>query len=142
MEKNLDLYLTLLSESPARRSLFVLKLQYDLTGVFHEYLCLSISRKIDIKDEWSYEIKQLSSEVIKLMEKETTVKFKDKNKAIITAISNINLKQQVTEAKNKIKRYNPKKSRIIERLHIDENEELVNMFNEFLPKYKHILKTL
>ena len=142
MEKNLDLYLTLLSESPAKRSSFVLKLQYDLTGVFHEYLCLSISRKIDIKDEWSYEIKQLSSEVIKLMEKETTVKFKDKNKAITTAVSNINLEQQVTEAKNKMKKYFPKKSRIIERLSIDGHEELKNMFDEFLPKYKHIFKNM
>lgn len=140
MIKNIDVYLQLLSESPAIRSNFIISLTEDLTGGFQEYICLVISRKINVKDEWSNEVQGLVNSINRFMsDKITVVKFKDREKALKTAIGKINLKKKIRKAKTKMMGYYKKHSREIDKMNFDEQEQLKNFFIEFIPKYKNLV---
>ena len=139
MIKNIEVYLRLLSESPSTRNDFVISLIEDLTGGFQEYICLVISRRINVKDEWSKEVQSIVKSIDRFMSKEVVIKFKDREKALKTAIEKINLKKKITDSKRKMMNYYKKHSRKIDRMKFDEEEQLKNFFSEFLPKYKNLV---
>lgn len=108
-----------------------------LGGALGEFTKLHISRKISVADNWSYEVQNLLGKVEEYLSPQKVItkqKF-DREKALLEAISEASTFQdQVTNAKNEMVKYYPKKRKAILTLKLDSREMMKLMLKEFWGK--------
>lgn len=133
--------LTILNEMASNRDNFTNIIRGLLRGIFGEYLCNVISKKIEKPSSWNNEVSKLTSKLVKFMDpKIIKTTFKDRETVLKDCFIEVSLMQdKVLYAKNKVSGYYPELSKKIDRLNIDSEIEFPKMVNEFLPKYKHLL---
>lgn len=112
-----------------------------LEGAFREFMCRQISLRVGKPDSWTKEVHGLLEQVRFMMGPKVIVKVRSKEDALREALAEamISSASCANFAKNKVVGYDGKLHKKVFALEINPQDEFINMIQEFLPEYLHLI---